>query len=116
MKSEFISADTSLNNDRRIATFSLRLILAISVFHILWLIMRNWEEFYYKFNHITSLEIGPKIIIPVILLLNFTPYFIARTYYKKGKYRTQIIISTIWFVLFQFLLYILSIIMTAKFY
>lgn len=93
----------SNSTEKRTAYLSLVLLLLVVVFHGVWLFFRNVDMSQGDVSYYIS-QHGVFLFI-IIALLNFFPYFVGRRLYYKGLYRKQVIISTILFIVFQFVLH-----------
>ncbi len=95
--------------DSALAVWSFWLLVAVSVFHIIWLGAKNVSIFN-SIAHQSLIGTGYIIlfgIIIVCILLNFLPVILAIRPWKREKFTKQIAVSIISFIICQALLHVI---------
>ncbi len=97
--------------DQKYAAWSFWLLLGLSIFHIIWLGFKNAFTFDGFSNVSRWIGRSESIIflgiIFGLIILNFIPVLISIRPYRRGKYKKQLIVGIVSFIICQAILHVI---------
>ncbi len=110
-----LKVETISQKDKKIALYSLRLLFFITTFHAIWLGFKNSNNINNLFNYSSLPDLQSLVFLLFLIFINYISVIFAYGLYKNGKYRNQLISSTIMFIFSQLILHLILLLTGATF-